>query len=86
MHHYPISVSSCLFQVLWAQQGGCAINLPRAWMAVRLCAVVVDMTPQGLNGSPSASADSSGVAQWSAKTVKTLWMFTLANHTNAQIG
>lgn len=86
MVHYPISVSSCLFQALWAQQGGCAINHPRAWTAVKLCAAVVDMTPRGLNGSLSASADSSGAAQWSAKTVKTLWMCILANHINAQIG
>lgn len=53
---------------------------------MKLCAVVVDTTPHGSNGSPSVSADSSGVARSSAKTVKTPWMFTLANRTSAQIG
>lgn len=75
-----------LFQVLLAQPEGCAINLPKAWTAVKLCAVAVDMTPHGSNGSPSASADLSGAAQWSAKTVRTPWMFILANHTSALIG
>lgn len=86
MCHHPKYVSPRLFQVLWAQQGGCVINLPRAWKAVKSCAVAVDMTPLGLDGSPNANANSNGAVQWSAETVRIPWTSTPANHTSALTG
>lgn len=74
------------FQVLWAQQAGCATSPPEAPKAARSCAAGGATTPCASNVSPSVSVSSSGVVLWSAATARTSWTFTPANLTSEPIG